>query len=453
MTSLANTRSGPLLIGGAAALAVPGLLLRTTGAGIPPQYAALAFGLAIIGAAFLLSWAAEAAEVDISAGLAIAVLALIAVLPEYAVDFVFAYDGGHAYAQYGRACAPPGDTGTSACDLALANMTGANRILIGIGWAMVVFVAWTRWRRRRTGETRITLEPLKSVDITFLALATAYSLSLPLRSSLTLLDTAVLVTLFVGYMLRIATAPPGEPDLIGPALFVGSLPKVVRRSTVVALFAVAAAIILLVAEPFAESLVASGRRLRISEFFLVQWVAPLASETPELMVAGLYAWRLRTSEALGTLVSSKVNQWTLLVGTLPVVFALAAGSPAGLPISAVQREELLLTAAQSAFAVALLLTLTLSIAEAGALIGLFAAQFALEAMLPAGLSEYALLALSAVYIVLAVALLVRRRRRVPVIARDGLRTRLRELADAPAGLERPDRAARRAGEVPAAGGQ
>ena len=44
------------------------------------------YGLAILGAAFLLSWTTEAAEVDISQGLAVAVLAFIAVLPEYAVD-------------------------------------------------------------------------------------------------------------------------------------------------------------------------------------------------------------------------------------------------------------------------------------------------------------------------------------------------------------------------------
>ena len=51
-----------------------------------------------MGAAFILSWAAEAAQLDISAGLAIAVLALIAVLPEYAVDFVFAWQGGNSFA-------------------------------------------------------------------------------------------------------------------------------------------------------------------------------------------------------------------------------------------------------------------------------------------------------------------------------------------------------------------
>ena len=125
-----------------------------------------------------------------------------------------------------------------------------------------------------------------------------------------------------------------------------------------ALFVFAAVVILLVAEHFAEALVGTGREFRISEFLLVQWLAPLASEAPELLVAGLYAWRLNTNAGLGTLVSSKVNQWTLLVGTLPIVFAIASGSLAGLPVEPRQREELLLTAAQSVFAVATLASLS-----------------------------------------------------------------------------------------------
>ena len=107
---------------------------------------ALLFGLAIVGAAFLLSWAAEVAQLDISAGLAIALLALIAVLPEYAVDFVFAWKAGKSFARPARrACRSDGGT-ESPCSLALANMTGANRLLIGIGWSMVVFVACYRLR-------------------------------------------------------------------------------------------------------------------------------------------------------------------------------------------------------------------------------------------------------------------------------------------------------------------
>ena len=51
------------------------------------------FGLAVVGAAFLLAWAAEVLQLDVSQGLALAVLALIAVLPEYAVDFVVHLEG------------------------------------------------------------------------------------------------------------------------------------------------------------------------------------------------------------------------------------------------------------------------------------------------------------------------------------------------------------------------
>ncbi len=63
---------------------------------LSPFIAAGVFGAAIVGAAFLLSWAAEAAEVDVSAGVALAFLAFLAVLPEYGVDFVFTMRAGQS---------------------------------------------------------------------------------------------------------------------------------------------------------------------------------------------------------------------------------------------------------------------------------------------------------------------------------------------------------------------
>ncbi len=138
----------------AIAAAVPALVLRATAPDLPHALEAALFGLAIVGAAFILSWAAEVAQLDISAGLAIAVLALIAVLPEYAVDFVFAWQGGNSFEATGPACLPPPGGGEeSPCSLALANMTGANRLLIGIGWSMVVFIAWYRIRKRDGAQT------------------------------------------------------------------------------------------------------------------------------------------------------------------------------------------------------------------------------------------------------------------------------------------------------------
>src|SRR3954454_4636082 len=154
----------------------PGLVVRFAGHDLSSAVEALLFGGSIVGAAFLLSWAAEAAQIDISAGLAIAVLAFIAVLPEYAVDLVFARKGGAAYRLFGRSCKPPGSPNESPCSLALANMTGSNRLLIGVGWAMVVFIAWWRWRSRGARRTGITLERSHSVEVSYLALASLYAL-------------------------------------------------------------------------------------------------------------------------------------------------------------------------------------------------------------------------------------------------------------------------------------
>jgi cation:H+ antiporter len=406
----------------AVAATVPGLVLRITEPHLAHHWEAFLFGLAIVGAAFLLSWAAEVAQLDVSAGLAIGLLALIAVLPEYAVDLVFAFKAGNAVQEFGAACRPPMADVESPCSLALANMTGANRLLIGIGWPMVVFVGWYRSRRVGRHMSEVKLERSHSVELAFLAVATVYSLTLPLKTTVTLWDAVVLVGIFVAYVLRLANAPAEEPHLVGPARYLGTFKTGSRRGAVGALFVFAALVILAVAEHFAEALVATGQALNVSEFLLVQWLAPLASEAPELLVAGLYAWRLNTSTGLSCLVSSKVNQWTLLVGTLPLVFAIASESLHGLPVEPRQREELLLTAAQSVFAVATLASLSMSTREALALFGLFWAQFVLGALVPESWHGTELVAVSILYLIFAAGILLRHRGAVPSLLRDGFRT-------------------------------
>lgn len=415
----------------AIAITIPGLAIRLLHPDLAHPVEALLFGLAIVGAAFLLSWAAEVAQLDISAGLAIAVLAFIAVLPEYAVDLVFAIRGGNAFEAAGfQSCPAPAGLEESPCSLALANMTGANRLLIGLGWTAIVFIAFIQWRKRGRRSEGVELERSHSVELSFLAVATLYSLSLPLKKSISLVDAGVLVALFIAYTIRISRAPAEEPHLVGPARWIGGFTVAGRRATVIIMFIGAAAIILLSAEHFAEALVQSGASLGIGEFFLVQWLAPLASEAPELLVACLYAWRLNTNAGLGTLVSSKVNQWTLLVGTLPIAFAISSGSLHGLPIIARQREELLLTAAQSVFAVATLVSLSMSNREAMGLFGLFSAQFALGAVIQDERShELVLIAFSIVYLLLGAALLFRQRDRLRRLLRDGFRTPYAEMGN------------------------
>ncbi|MDQ3664219.1 MAG: sodium:proton exchanger [Actinomycetota bacterium] len=396
---------------------------------LPEPVRALLFGMAIVGAAFTLSWAAEAAQVDISAGLALALLALLAVLPEYAVDFVFTFDAGQVYAAEGS-CDVPGSA-ANPCSLALANMTGANRVLVGVGWPLVVLVAsWAAIRTRRAGghdsastsPGEVRVEPPLSAEVVYLGIATLYSLTLPLKQTLTLWDAAVLVAIFAAYALRLAKAPATEPDLLGVSKWVGESGRGRRRVLVLAMFIFAGLIILLTAEHFAESLVITGTELGVDEFLLVQWVAPLASEAPELIVACLYAWRLKASNALGALLSSKVNQWTLLVGTIPIVFALSASTTDGLPLETDQRFELLLTAAQSLFAVSLLVDLSLTLWGASGLLSLFLVQFVVSVAASPEVNKLTIIGLSIGYGILAVGQLARKWRRTIRVVKDGLFT-------------------------------
>jgi cation:H+ antiporter len=426
-------RSGPVPLLLALVACVPGSLLGLAelfhlgGPHLAPPLLALTYGVAVIGAAFVLAWAAEAAQLDVSASLAIGVLALIAVLPEYAVGFVFAWKGGNDVERFGPSCQAPDAGGASNCDLVLANMTGANRLLIGIGWSMIVFIAYWQWRRRGERHEGVKMERTKSVELAYLSIACAYCLTLPLKRTVTLIDAVILVSIFIAYTLRISKAPQTEPDLIGPAAWIGEMSKRARRVSVLSMFAVAGVVILLVAEHFAESLVETGTELGVSEFLLVQWLAPLASEAPELLVVALYAWRLKTGEALTAVVSSKINQWTLLVGTLPLVFAIASGSLSGLPVGAAQRQEVLLTAAQTVFAVALLVNLCISLREALALFGLFWAQFILGAVVPASAKGTELLVLSAIYLAIGLWLIARKLGDFRDRFRDGLQVPYSEL--------------------------
>lgn len=420
-------------------VAVPGIALRVGGTHPSPALAALAYGAAVVSAAFLLAWAAEAVQLDISAGLALALLALVAVLPEYAVDFVFTHRAGNDFQKFGNC----GSGAANHCHLALANMTGGNQLLVGVGWSAVVLVgAWrVRTMRRRNRidpasplhggvDGEFALERSHSVEIAYLTIACIWGLTLPIRHSLGLFDAAVLVSIFVAYMVRIARAPAEEPHLVGPAALVGGLPQTQRRIVVALLFVVAAGIIILSAEHFAEALVETGREFGISEFLLVKWLAPLASEAPELLVAILFAWKLETGSALGALVSSKVNQWTLLVGTLPIVFAISSAGLHGLPLDTTQRLELFVTGAQSVFAIAVLASRSVSVREAQMLLGLFLVQFVLQGVLHGHTELVGRAVVGVVYLVLAAVLLVRERESMRHLMRDGLRTPYSEMTEA-----------------------
>ncbi len=395
----------------------PGIVMRLTGFQPNPELDALGFGVAILAAAFLLSWAAETAEMDIPQGLAIAAIAFIAVLPEYAVDAVLAWRAG-------------ADPAEAAKGLAIANMTGGNRLLIGVGWTTVFALFFFRTRLKQ-----LVVDKHRALELTFLFVATIYLGLIGFRHALTLIDTIILVSMFFCYLFFTSKIESEDVELVGPARAMGELPTKRRRAAVLVLLAYSATVIFCSAEPFADSLIHTGEKLGVSEFLLIQWLAPLASEAPEVLVAGLLAWRGRAAVGMGALISSEVNQMTLLVGTLPLVFAMAGGGfdlTGGLPLDDRQREEILLTAAQSAFAVAVFANLKMGTREAVTLFALFGGSL----LIP---SREARLFYAAAYCIACVVLLIVGRAALPVTLRAAWHTLIgrpdpsdAEAADTPA---------------------
>ncbi|SIK20592.1 Sodium/calcium exchanger family protein [Mycobacteroides abscessus subsp. abscessus] len=390
-----TTASTPAVVGGlrrqllrsictTALFMAPALITRVGGLHPSPVLALVIYGAAVVAASFVLAWAAEAAQIDVSGGLAIAVLALIAVLPEYAVDLYYAYISGHVpeYTQY-----------------AAANMTGSNRLLMGLGWPVVVLLALAVARKTSGHPVNLlSLEPSNRIELGFLTVAGVVAFAIPASGQIHLALGIALLAWFGFYLFTISRGEAEEPDLVGTAAAIGMLPKHLRRSTVVTMFVLAASVILLCAEPFANSLVSAGTQLGVDQFLLVQWLAPLASEAPEFIIAAIFAARGKGTAAIATLISSKVNQWTLLIGSLPLAH-LAGGGGFSLVLDARQVEETLLTATQTMMGVALILALRFHRATAWALLALFVVQFPIT-------STHGRLILCGVYGVLAIAGLI-----------------------------------------------
>ncbi|MFC7167313.1 sodium:calcium antiporter [Halospeciosus flavus] len=390
-------------VAGAVALTLPWLAVRALGVSLGPAVTVAVSGVAVLGAAFLLTWGAETAEKDVPREFAIAVLAIIAVAPEYAVDALYAWEAG---------VAPGSPASLRAADLAVANMTGANRILIGLGWSGIALFAIYRGTEaveQRAGflADTLVLDRDLSLEIVFLFAATAYAVFVPF-GGIDAVDAVVLVGLYATYVAILLRSEGGEHPTAGVPAYLQSFPTVPRRVAILALFAFSAAVILLAVKPFAYGLEALGLAVGIDPFLMIQWVAPLASESPEFIACLYLVNKARSSSAFNALVSSKLNQWTLLIGTLVVVYTISLGYYDALRFSRRQMGEVWLTAAQSLFAVSLLTNLKMSGREALALLALFLAQFH-----PVFRTYEGLLAYSVLYLVLAAALLVKRRHHLP----------------------------------------
>lgn len=323
---------------------------------------------AILIAAMLIAWAAESAQFFIAQGFALAILAWLQTLPEFAVEAVLAWK--------------------QQVPLLLAGLTGALRLLTGLGWPMIYCTA-AFFHRRRSGRPlrQITLEREHCVEVVGLLFPLAYMVWVYVKATLTLWDAALLVGIYVAYLTVLSRMPPQEEEGIDdleqiPRAIVTARPAV-RTTIIVLLFAVGGGLIYFTAEPFLASLLAIATVLGVPNFVFIQWIAPFVSEFPEKVSAFYWARTVdRASMALMNMVSSNMNQWTLLPAMLPIVYSLSRGAVSPIPFDEQQQLELLMTIGQSLLGILFLLNMELAWWEATALFVLWFVQFALSPVPP-----------------------------------------------------------------------
>jgi len=372
-----------------AALTLPGVLARVGGVHLPPILAMLAFGGAVAAAAFMLAAAAEVAEIDVPAGIAVAGVAFVAVLPEYAIELYFAYSGHVEYVA--------------------ASLTGSTRLLLSFAVGMPAVASLVLAARRLPPVGTVALSPRRRLDLAVIATASLYAPVIVIRGHLAWPDSLVLIGLYGLYLRRTGTGPPEPPHLVGIAAKLGALPTGERRRWVAGLMLYAAATVLVTAEPFANATLLTGQSVGVSPYMLVQWLVPLATEMPELVIALVLILHARAGQAVAVLLSSAVSQWTLALGSLPLAYVAGAGQ-GPLPLLGRERIELLLTTGQGLLAVAVLVTLRQETRDAVLMLALFAVQAAIPSVAIRA-------ALTVGYIVLAVDIAASRRSAIPALGR------------------------------------
>lgn len=325
-------------------------------------WALLWTGPAILVSSLMIAWGAEATQFFLAQGLALALLALLQTLPEFAVEAVLAWN--------------------QQVPLLFASLTGALMLLTGLGWPMIYFSAATAHRREGRGPLRsIRLEDDHAVQVVSLFVAIGYEFIVWWKGALTVADGVILLAIYVAYLWIMRRLPPEEHETLdeieGVPKAIVLARKPVRIGAILGLFLVGGAAVFLVAGPFLASLFGISLLIGVSKFQFIQWIAPLVSEAPEGISA--YYWARdpgRASIALMNLVSSNINQWTLLAALLPMVLSVSTHHFTPIPLDATQSRDLLLTLSQALLGAMFLVNMELAWWEAVGLFVLFVVQLA-----------------------------------------------------------------------------
>lgn len=321
----------------------------------------------LILSAFIIAWAAEAAQFIVSQGLALAILAWLQTLPEFAVEAAIAWEAG---------------VDPDKVHLITANFTGSLRLLVGLGWPLIYFTS-VFFNKRFPFRRRffpIKFDREHSVEVLALFPPILYFIIILLKGTLSLFDSAILFSFYLSYLFILNRIPPHEQEELKDAPYVTrkvmSLSPKLRNLSIFGLFLLGGVGLLLVAEPFLHSMLALATMFGVSHYFFVQWLAPFLSEFPEKVSALNWARTVKKAPiGVMNMVSSNINQWTVLVGMIPIVYSLSKGEVSVVIFDHQQKVEILLTMVQSALGMILLANLKFNWYEALGLFGLWFIQF------------------------------------------------------------------------------
>jgi len=323
----------------------------------------------VIFAAILISWGAETAQFVVSQGLAIAIIALLQVVPEFMVEATIAWRGETT--------------------LMLANVTGSNRLLMGVGWSLV-FITAEIYSRTRTGRgiPYIELRRETLVQVLMLMVSSGYFVFILIHRRLDLLDGLILFVMFSAYMVLLKKLPEEGAEkkdtLIAMPRYLATIPRRGEQLyKLVGLFAIGGLTMWAMAEPFLESMKSVALVMGVGTFVFVQWCAPFLSEFPETVTAFYWARSVQLAPmALINLISSKVSQWTLLVAMIPLVYGISLRRWDGIALNAQQETEIFLSLMMLLYGSVTLLKLRFTRLNAISLFTLWLVQFVFPYQLP-----------------------------------------------------------------------
>ena len=336
----------------------------------------------IIFAAVLIGYGAEVLELILPSGVAIAIVALLQISPEFFVE----------WATVKKAAFDP-----EFLHNAMANLYGANKLLVGFGPPLVFFVYYFFSPAKKANY--ISLHKIKSYSIFVMIFAVMYNMIIYLKNSLMWYDSIALISIYLGSVYFIghmelrynklkeaqgAAAVEEGPKIEDSAVeklihkFVLAGEKVIAYRAYImsfALLATGGALLVGFAEEFLECLLHASAAAGISTFIFIGYVAPFMSEFPEKTVAIGYAMKGHEDTAMINFLSSILAQLTLLTAMVPLAYSYYKGFLTGIVFDPIQSQELLLVISMMLFSLMLFLDLKFTIRETILALGLFIWQF------------------------------------------------------------------------------